>query len=160
MLYGKKDRREASYLEPIFGSVNEDELLPSYQLGEKSIEPRIAYQMIKDDLLDEGNSRLNLATFCQTFMEPEAVKLMSETLDKNMIDKSEYPRTAEMENRCVNIIADLWHARGPEKYIGTSTIGSSEACMLGGMAMKFAWRKRAEKLGVNIQAKKPNLIIS
>ena len=142
MLYGKKDRREASYLEPIFGSVNEDELLPSYQLGEKSIEPRIAYQMIKDDLLDEGNSRLNLATFCQTFMEPEAVKLMSETLDKNMIDKSEYPRTAEMENRCVNIIADLWHARGPEKYIGTSTIGSSEACMLGGMAMKFAWRQR------------------
>ena len=160
MLYGKKDRREASYLEPIFGSKNEDELLPSYHLGKKSIEPRVAYQMIKDDLLDEGNSRLNLATFCQTFMEPEAVKLMSETLDKNMIDKSEYPRTAEMENRCVNMIADLWHAKGPEKYIGTSTIGSSEACMLGGMAMKFAWRKRAEKLGVAVQAKKPNLIVS
>ncbi len=160
MLYGKKNRREAAYLEPIFGSKNEDEVLPSYHLGENSIEPRIAYQMIKDDLIDEGNSRENLATFCQTFMEPEAVRLMSETLDKNVIDKSEYPRTAEMENRCVNIIADLWHASESEKFIGTSTIGSSEACMLGGMAMKFAWRKQAEKLGVDIHKKKPNLIIS
>lgn len=160
MLYGKENKREATYLEPIFGSKNEDEVLPSYHLANQSVEPRIAYQMIKDDLLDEGNSRLNLATFCQTYMEPEAIALMSETLEKNMIDKSEYPRTAELENRCVNMIADLWHAKESEKYIGTSTIGSSEACMLGGMAMKFAWRKRAEKLGVDTQAKKPNLIIS
>ena len=160
MLYGKENKREATYLEPIFGSKNEDEVLPSYHLANQSVEPRIAYQMIKDDLLDEGNSRLNLATFCQTSMEPEAIALMSETLEKNMIDKSEYPRTAELENRCVNMIADLWHAKESEKYIGTSTIGSSEACMLGGMAMKFAWRKRAEKLGVDTQAKKPNLIIS
>lgn len=160
MLYGKENKREATYLEPIFGSKNEDEVLPSYHLANQSVEPRIAYQMIKDDLLDEGNSRLNLATFCQTYMEPEAIALMSETLEKNMIDKSEYPRTAELENRCVNMIADLWHARESEKYIGTSTIGSSEACMLGGMAMKFAWRKRAEKLGVDTQGKKPNLIIS
>lgn len=160
MLYGKENKREATYLEPIFGSKNEDEVLPSYHLANQSVEPRIAYQMIKDDLLDEGNSRLNLATFCQTYMEPEAIALMSETLEKNMIDKSEYPRTAELENRCVNMIADLWHAKESEKYIGTSTIGSSEACMLGGMAMKFAWRKRAEKLGVDTQDKKPNLIIS
>lgn len=160
MLYGKENKREATYLEPIFGSKNEDEVLPSYHLANQSVEPRIAYQMIKDDLLDEGNSRLNLATFCQTYMEPEAIALMSETLEKNVIDKSEYPRTAELENRCVNMIADLWHAKESEKYIGTSTIGSSEACMLGGMAMKFAWRKRAEKLGVDTQAKKPNLIIS
>lgn len=160
MLYGKENKREATYLEPIFGSKNEDEVLPSCHLANQSVEPRIAYQMIKDDLLDEGNSRLNLATFCQTYMEPEAIALMSETLEKNMIDKSEYPRTAELENRCVNMIADLWHAKESEKYIGTSTIGSSEACMLGGMAMKFAWRKRAEKLGVDTQAKKPNLIIS
>lgn len=160
MLYGKENKREATYLEPIFGSKNEDEVLPSCHLANQSVEPRIAYQMIKDDLLDEGNSRLNLATFCQTYMEPEAIALMSETLEKNMIDKSEYPRTAELENRCVNMIADLWHAKESEKYIGTSTIGSSEACMLGGMAMKFAWRKRAEKLGVDTQDKKPNLIIS
>ena len=158
MLYEKKNRREAEYLEPIFGTRDEDEMLPSYKLGEQSMEPRVAYQMIKDDLLDEGKSRLNLATFCQTYLEPEAVKLMSETLDRNAIDKSEYPRTAEIENRCVNIIADLWH--GQEDFIGTSTIGSSEACMLAGMAMKFSWRKRAAKLGVALEKRKPNLIIS
>lgn len=93
-------------------------------------------------------------------MEPEAVKLMSQTLEKNAIDKSEYPRTTEIENRCVNMIADLWNASENEQFMGTSTIGSSEACMLGGMAMKFSWRKRAEKLGLDINAKKPNLVIS
>ncbi|MCB2753302.1 glutamate decarboxylase, partial [Listeria monocytogenes] len=74
------------------------------------LEPRIAYRLVKAELLDEGSARQNLATFCQTYMEDEAPKLMSETLEKNAIDKSEYPRPAELENRCVNIIADLWHA--------------------------------------------------
>ena len=160
MLYGKENREEAAYLDPIFGRNSEGCDLPKYKLNQKSVEPRIAYQLVQDELLDEGNARLNLATFCQTYMEPEAEKLMSQTLAKNAIDKSEYPRTAELENRCVNMIADLWHAQADEKFIGTSTIGSSEACMLGGMAMKFAWRKRAEKLGVDINARKPNLVIS
>ena len=102
------------------------------------MEPRITYRIVKDQLLDEGNARENLATFCQTYMEPNATKIMAETMDKNAIDKSEYPRTAELENRCVNIIANLWHAQPAENYMGTSTVGSSEACMLGGLAMKFA----------------------
>ena len=79
---------------------------------------------------------------------------MAETLEKNAIDKSEYPRTTEIENRCVNILADLWHAPKDGNYLGTSTVGSSEACMLGGLAMKFAWRKRAEKLGLDLNAHK------
>ena len=106
-LYGKKDQEEHDTLDPIFGSLSEEQDLPKYQLNETPVEPRIAYQVIKDQLLDEGNARLNLATFCQTYMEPEATKLMSETLEKNAIDKSEYPRTAEIENRCVNMIASL-----------------------------------------------------
>ena len=159
MLYGKENREEADYLEPIFGAVCEGEDLPKYKLNPQSVEPRMAYQLVQDQLLDEGNARLNLATFCQTYMEPEAVKLMTQTLEKNAIDKSEYPRTAEIENRCVNIIADLWHASKEEKFMGTSTIGSSEACMLGGMAMKFAWRNRAEKLGLDLNAHKPNLVM-
>lgn len=93
-------------------------------------------------------------------MEPEAEKLMAQSFEKNAIDKSEYPRTADIENRCVNIIADLWHAPKDEAFMGTSTIGSSEACMLGGMAMKFNWRKNAQKHGLDINAKKPNLVIS
>ena len=93
-------------------------------------------------------------------MDDEAVKLMSETLEKNAIDKSEYPQTTDMENRCVNILADLWHAPKELNYMGTSTVGSSEACMLGGMAMKFRWRNRAKALGMDVTSKKPNLVIS
>ena len=160
MLFGKKDQEESKYLDPIFGNPNEDADLPKYKLARKSMQADVAYRMVKDELEDEGNARQNLATFCQTYMEPEATKLMAETLEKNAIDKSEYPRTTEIENRCVNILADLWHAPKDGNYLGTSTVGSSEACMLGGLAMKFAWRKRAEKLGLDLNAHKPNLVIS
>ena len=159
MLYGKDYKKENQFIEPIFGSEFERKDIPKYQLGKKSIDPRVAYRLVSDELIDEGNSRQNLATFCQTYMEPEAVKIMSETMDKNAIDKSEYPKTAELENRCVNIIADLWNVPEDCNYTGTSTVGSSEACMLGGMAMKFNWRNRAELLGIDI-SKKPNLVIS
>ncbi|MPQ21597.1 glutamate decarboxylase [Carnobacterium divergens] len=161
MLYSRNDKENSKeLLAPIFGTREEDREIPKYVLGKSPIEPRIAYRLVIDELLDEGNARQNLATFCQTYMEDEATKLMSETLEKNAIDKSEYPRTAELENRCVNMIADLWNAPKDQKYIGTSTVGSSEACMLGGMAMKFSWRKRAEKLGLDLNKQKPNLIIS
>ena len=159
-LYGKKDRENREVVDPIFGSYSEDHDLPKYKLDKRAVAPRIAYQVIKDQLLDEGNARLNLATFCQTYMEPEATKLMSESLEKNAIDKSEYPRTAEIENRCVNMIANLWHTQPHDEFMGTSTVGSSEACMLGGMAMKFSWRNRVKKLGLDINAKMPNLVIS
>lgn len=160
-LYGREDQQmEASYLEPIFGSTGADEAIPKYKIPKKSTEPREAYRFVKDQLIDEGVARQNLATFCQTYMEPEATQIMAETLEKNAIDKTEYPRTAEIENRCVNIIADLWNSPEDMNYIGTSTVGSSEACMLGGMALKFAWRERAKKAGLDINAKKPNLVIS
>ncbi|ANZ62415.1 glutamate decarboxylase [Secundilactobacillus paracollinoides] len=160
MLYGKPSDDETKYLSPIFGSNAESRDIPKFKLNDTPIEPREAYELVSDELLDEGNSRLNLATFCQTYMEPEAEKLMAQSFEKNAIDKSEYPRTADIENRCVNIIADLWHAPKDEAFMGTSTIGSSEACMLGGMAMKFNWRKNAQKHGLDINAKKPNLVIS
>ncbi|MCZ7019247.1 glutamate decarboxylase, partial [Salmonella enterica] len=89
-------------LEPIFGTGAEEQEIPKYKLGKNPIEPRVAYRLVKDEFLDEGNARQNLATFCQTYMEYEAALLMAETLEKNAIDKSEYPRTAELENRCVN----------------------------------------------------------
>lgn len=159
-LYGKDDRENSDTLAPTFGSKAAARDLPKYRLPQASLSPADAYRLVKDELLDEGNARENLATFCQTYMEPEAVQLMSETLEKNEIDKSEYPRTAEIENRCVNIIAELWHARSKEKFTGTSTIGSSEACMLAGLAMKFNWEKRAKKAGVDLTAHRPNLVIS
>ncbi len=97
-----------------------------------------AYNVIRDELMLDGNARLNLATFVTTWMEPEARLLMAETFDKNMIDKDEYPQTAELELRCVNMLSRLWNSPSHEQAIGCSTIGSSEAAMLGGMALK--WR--------------------
>ena len=115
--------------------------IPKYEMEEKSMLPRTAYGIISDELILDGNSRYNLATFVTTWMEPEAKQLIMDTLDKNMIDKDEYPQTAEIEKRCVNIISRLWNAPDNEEAIGCSTIGSSEACMLGGMALKRKWRE-------------------
>jgi glutamate decarboxylase len=115
---------------------------------------------IEDMLVDDGNARQNLATFCQTYMEPDGVELIKLNLQKNGIDKTEYPRTTEIESRCVKIIGDLWCANKVEKPIGTSTVGSSECFFLGGIALKKLWQKNAEEAGVDIRAKSPNLIIS
>ncbi len=110
----------------------------------------------------DGNARLNLATFVSTWMEPQAEKLMAECFDKNMIDKDEYPQTADLEMRCVNILSRLWHAPDAEQATGCSTTGSSEAAMLSGLALKRRWqqRRRAERkpsdrpnlvMGINVQ---------
>ncbi len=145
---------------PNLAILEADTAIPKNKLNEKSIPAKTAYELIKDQLIDEGNARQNLATFCGTYMEDEAKQLMSETLAVNAIDKSEYPRCTQIENYCVNIIADLWNAPDTSKAMGTSTVGSSEACMLGGMALKFNWREKAQKAGIDINAKKPNLVIS
>lgn len=144
---------------PIFGSAESNVLLPRNKIGKNMMDPRIAYQLVSDEMMHDGNPRYNLCTFVQTYMEEEARKIMLDSMATNAIDKSEYPQTTEIEKRCVNIIANLWNANHEEDYMGTSTVGSSEACMLGGMAMKFRWRKRAQALGIDITKKKPNLIV-
>ncbi|MEF9989928.1 MAG: glutamate decarboxylase [Christensenellaceae bacterium] len=159
MLHYNQPFEKEKFATPKLAIFGADEGLPRNRLNKKSIPADTAYNIIKDELLDEGNARQNLATFCGTYMEPEATKLMAETLAVNAIDKSEYPRCTEMENYCVNILGDLWNAKEGEA-LGTSTVGSSEACMLGGLAMKFRWRDQAEKLGIDIVGKTPNLVIS
>jgi len=159
MLYDNRKKTQEEILTP-YGDKIKGSKMPKDSLNKESIDPKLAYRLIKYQLVDEGNARQNLATFCQTYMEEDAIRLMSETLEKNAIDKSEYPQTAELETRCVNIIADLWNAPDEEKHIGTSTVGSSEACMLAGMAMKFRWRELAEKRGEDVSGKKPNIVIS
>ena len=144
----------------VYGNRETGSFMPKNKMNDKPLDPALAKALIENQLLNEGNARLNLATFCQTYMEKEAVDLMAMTLEKNAIDKSEYPQTAELENRCVSIIADLWHAQDDEEFLGTSTVGSSEACMLAGMAMKFRWRNAARARGLDVNAKQPNLIIS
>ena len=133
------------------------EPIPEFNLPEKGSRPETAYRYIHDDMLLDGNSRLNLATFVTTWMEPEAERLMAEAFDKNMIDKDEYPKTAEIETRCVNMVAHLFNAPGDGEAVGVSTVGSSEAVMLAGLAMKWRWRARMEASGNPID--KPNLVL-
>jgi glutamate decarboxylase len=116
-----------------------------------------AYEFITSELLLDGQARLNLATFVTTWMPSIGARLMAETADKNMIDKDEYPQTAEIEARCVNILADLWGASEHDQATGCSTTGSSEAAMLAGMALKWRWRTRMEAAGKPTD--RPNMVM-
>ncbi|MFE4860679.1 glutamate decarboxylase [Streptomyces sp. NPDC056670] len=131
---------------------------PRHRLPDRPLAPATAYQVVHDELMLDGNSRLNLATFVTTWMEPQAGVLMAECRDKNMIDKDEYPRTAELERRCVAMLADLWHAPDPGAVVGCSTTGSSEACMLAGMALKRRWMNRNADRYPSRDAR-PNLVM-
>ena len=130
--------------------------LPKYMFPEHEARPEDAFQVVSDELMLDGNSRQNLATFCQTWEEPQVHQLMELAIDKNMIDKDEYPQTAEIERRCVHMLADLWNAPEAANTIGASAIGSSEACMLGGMAAKWRWREKRRAEGKPTD--KPNMV--
>ncbi|HET9091891.1 MAG TPA: pyridoxal-dependent decarboxylase, partial [Acidimicrobiales bacterium] len=95
---------------PQFAQDLETGEVPKFALADDPMPAATAYQIVHDELMLDGNARLNLATFVTTWMEPEARQLMTECAEKNMIDKDEYPQTAELERRCVNILARLWHA--------------------------------------------------
>ena len=125
-------------------------------LNDRGVGHEAAYEMIAGELLLDGTARLNLATFVTTWMPPFAARLMAETADKNMIDKDEYPQTAELESRCVNIVSRLWNSAEGEVATGCSTSGSSEAVMLGGLALKWRWRERMRAAGRPTD--KPNLV--
>lgn len=149
-----------------FGSVESGEHLPEEEMPEKAMNPNVAEQLIQHFRLNEAKANQNLATFCSTEMEPQADKLMASAMNTNAIDKSEYPKTAAMEDRCAAMIGHMWGIPESEKFrkdfIGTSTVGSSEACMLGGLSMLFSWKHRAKANGIDIDDlhnHKPNMII-
>ncbi|HZX54917.1 MAG TPA: glutamate decarboxylase [Ilumatobacteraceae bacterium] len=131
--------------------------IPKNRIPDGEAAPSSVYRLIHDELLLDGSSRLNMATFVTTWMEPEAERLMAESFDKNMIDKDEYPQTAEIERRCVNIVADLFNAPDSGGAVGVSTIGSSEAVMLAGLAMKWRWRARQAAAGRPTD--RPNMVL-
>ncbi|MBF9067747.1 glutamate decarboxylase [Streptacidiphilus fuscans] len=160
-LHQGHDAHHKLHLTPLVGDPDilgaMEELIPKGRLAETPLPPTVAQRLIRDELMLDGNARLNLATFVTTWMEPQAQELIAECLDKNMIDKDEYPQTAEVERRCVSILADLWHAPDPTKAIGCSTTGSSEACMLAGLALKRRWMARNKDRYA--AGAKPNLIM-
>jgi glutamate decarboxylase len=174
---------------PIFGPDIEHPV-PRNQIPSHCMSPDAAFQLIHDELILDGNARLNLATFVTTWMEPQAERLMAECFSKNMIDKDEYPQTAELERRCVNILAHLWHAPAAAPALaggasdrrasdgsasdgsaseedddedsgaatGCSTTGSSEAAMLGGLALLWRWRAR-RAAGHALGQERPNIVM-
>ncbi|MEU6060905.1 glutamate decarboxylase [Streptomyces sp. NPDC047097] len=155
--HGRRDARTSRDVElnPIFS--REPVSVPRYAMPEGPMEPDTAYQLVHDELMLDGNARLNLATFVTTWADPHALRLMAECADKNMIDKDEYPQTAELELRCVHMLARLWHAEDPRHVIGCSTTGSSEAAMLAGLALKRRWQQRRRAEGKS--ADRPNLVM-
>jgi len=140
----------------IYGSELSKSGLPKRKFPAAEGDPRVAYSQIHDELMLDGNARQNLATFCQTWEEPQIHRLMDDCIDKNMVDKDEYPQTAEIEARCVRMLSDLWNSPAGDNAVGTSTTGSSEAAMLGGMAMKRRWEAQRKAAGKPID--RPNLI--
>jgi len=151
MLHLKKN-----YEDHIHGSKESTSILAKFKMPQNEISSKEAYDAIHNELALDGNASLNLATFVQTWQEEEVHKLMDECIVKNMIDKDEYPQTAEIESRCVHIIADLWNSPESAETIGTSTTGSSEAAMLGGLAMLWNWR--AKMKAQNKSTLKPNMV--
>lgn len=150
-----RTRRREVAVNPIF--TREPVQVPRNRIPATELDADTAYQVVHDELMLDGNARLNLATFVTTWMEPQAQTLMTECVDKNMINKDEYPRTAELEQRCVRMLADLWHAPDPDHATGCSTTGSSEACMLAGLALKRRWQHRRRAAGASTD--RPNLVM-
>ncbi|MBZ9623432.1 glutamate decarboxylase [Clostridium sp. FP2] len=154
-LFNNKNRDDEGFKSLYTNSIAQTQL-PKDELPDKISDPQVIRQLIYDELFMDGNARQNLATFCTTYIEDEVRDLMDLSINKNMIDKDEYPQTAEIEHRCVNILANLWHSPGELDTIGCSTIGSSEAAILGGLAFKWKWRKRREAEGKS--SSNPNIV--
>uniref|UniRef100_A0A0D2Y1U2 glutamate decarboxylase n=1 Tax=Fusarium oxysporum (strain Fo5176) TaxID=660025 RepID=A0A0D2Y1U2_FUSOF len=131
--------------------------LPRHQMPESEMPRDTAYRLIKDHLSLDNNPTLNLASFVTTYMEDEAQQLMSEAFPKNFIDYEEYPQSADIQNRCVSIMGNLFHAPAGLS-VGTSTIGSSEAIMLAVLAMKRRWKAR--RLAEGKATDSPNFVMS
>jgi len=155
---GEPSESDIVELNPVFARPGETTELSRYSIPEHESLPETAYQIVHDEAMLDGNARLNLATFVGTWMDEHAAKLYHETFDKNMIDKDEYPATAAIGTRCWTMLAQLWHAPDARNAIGTSTIGSSEACMLGGLALKRRWQNARRAAGKPVD--RPNLVMS
>lgn len=155
----KSEKYRANAETAVYGSKEMASPAPTDKIPQSKTTPEIAYQMVKDETYPQTQPPLNLATFVTTYMDEYATRLMNEAINVNFIDETEYPHIAVMSGRCINILANLWHS--PEKNAskcGALGIGSSEACMLGGVAAWLRWRARRRKEGKPFD--KPNLVTS
>jgi glutamate decarboxylase len=146
--------QSAEQAERLYGNRFLTEDAPAKEFPSDGMPALDAMRLVDEELVLEGDPWRNLATFVTTWMEPEAQRIISENLYRNFIDHAEYPISAEIEQRCVRMLADLYHA--PGETTGCRTQGSSEAIMLGALSLKWKWKERraAENKGVE----KPNLV--
>ncbi|MGP8023105.1 MAG: glutamate decarboxylase [Methanobacterium sp.] len=152
----KKTRVETETT-PTCGSRYFAETIPKYEIPDEGMPPRAAYQLIREELNLDGNPTLNLASFVTTWMEPEANQLIMDSVGKNFVDNDEYPQTEKIQTRVVNMLARLFNSPEKSESLGTATIGSSEAIMLGLLAHKWSWKKRREAEGKSYD--KPNIVM-
>jgi glutamate decarboxylase len=131
--------------------------VPKYRLPKQGMSADAAYQLVHDELNLDGNPALNLASFVTSWMEPQADRLATETLNKNLIDQDEYPQTEVVHERVVSMIGRLFHAPAGERPTGTATIGSSEAIMLAMLAHKRSWQLRRRAAGQSTDS--PNMVM-
>ena len=148
---------EDELLGSVYGSRSMSQPLPKYRLPEGSLPAPLAYQLVHDQLNLDMKPDQNLASFCTTWMEPEAEKLILESMRFNLANEEEYPHVIQIEERCVNMLARLFHAERAQEAVGVATIGSSEAVMLGGLALKWRWRARRRAAG--LPADRPNIVM-
>ncbi|WOO43451.1 glutamate decarboxylase [Rubellicoccus peritrichatus] len=135
-----------------------DMTVPKYEIPDSGVDARVAYRIIHDEMQLDGNPALNLASFVTTWMEPEANLLLQETANKNIVDQDEYPQTEVIHQRVISMMGRMFNAPVDKDPVGTCTIGSSEAIMLGLLAHKWTWKERREKEGKSTAT--PNVIFS
>ncbi|CAN5457704.1 glutamate decarboxylase [soil metagenome] len=153
-LYSHHVSSDAQHLPVRYGGRFFTEGVPKSRFPVEGMSAEDAHELLEEEVVLDGDPRRNLATFVTTWMEPDAQTLIAENLHRNSIDRAEYPRTAEIEKRCIDMLADLFHA--PGETTGARCQGSSEAIMLAVLAQKFSWRKRRED--AKRDATKPNLV--
>ena len=142
---------------PLYAHRLDGSVIPRTRLQVSSVPASVAAAIVRDELFLDGSARLNCATFCSTYLEPEPAARAAECLTKNIINHDEYPASVEIESRCVAVIGDLWHGGG--RSVGTATTGSSEAILLSVLAARQRWRTARAAAGHPGHGQ-PNLVYS
>eukprot|EP01025_Chloroclados_australasicus_P008035 TRINITY_DN12763_c1_g1_i1.p2 TRINITY_DN12763_c1_g1~~TRINITY_DN12763_c1_g1_i1.p2 ORF type:complete len:494 (-),score=65.96 TRINITY_DN12763_c1_g1_i1:429-1910(-) len=154
---GQNPEQSNDFIDYCFASRHSTLAIPKHRIPNSSTPSNVVYQSIKDLRMLDSNPRLNLASFVTTWMEEEAEKLMMESLNVNFIDADQYGSSTEIHNRCLAMLAHLYHHPTPQNPVGTAAVGSSEAIMLCALAMKKKWQQARRNEGKSTE--KPNLVM-
>ncbi len=132
--------------------------------------PETVRSIIRNSHLLDFNQQLNTSSYVNVLFEKEEEDVALMGLRVNLADQTVYPESFKMHDTVVNMIARLWNCPEPEcmkdygVYAGAGTVGSTEACLLAGLALKFRWRnwfaERHNMTQEEVRGVRPNLIIS